>query len=60
MITLKSEREIEGMAHSGAILAGMLKGLTDVIKPGISSWEIETYAINYFDAHDAVAEEKKR
>ncbi|WP_282802281.1 type I methionyl aminopeptidase [Secundilactobacillus kimchicus] len=58
MITLKSEREIEGMAHSGAILADMLKGLTDVIKPGISSWEIETYAINYFDAHDAVAEEK--
>lgn len=41
MITLKSPREIEEMAKSGAILAGMHIGLREIIKPGISSWEIE-------------------
>ncbi|KAF0437574.1 type I methionyl aminopeptidase, partial [Pediococcus acidilactici] len=30
MITLKSEREIEGMRKAGAVLAGMHIGLRDV------------------------------
>ena len=40
MITIKSPREIEDMAKSGAILAGMHVALRDIIKPGISSWKI--------------------
>ncbi|NUB71986.1 type I methionyl aminopeptidase, partial [Lactobacillus rhamnosus] len=32
------------MAKSGAILAAMHVGLRDIIKPGISSWEIEKFA----------------
>lgn len=55
MITLKSPREIEAMAKSGAILAGMHVGLRDIIKPGISSWDIEEFARKYFKEHDAVA-----
>jgi len=51
MITLKSEREIEAMAKSGAIIAGMHKGLRDIIKPGISTWEIETFSRQYIEAH---------
>lgn len=47
MITLKSEREIKGMAASGAVIAGVHRGLRDIIKPGISSWVIEEFANDY-------------
>ncbi|MHC9533114.1 type I methionyl aminopeptidase [Dellaglioa sp. BT-FLS60] len=57
MITLKSDREIEEMRASGAIIAGMHKGLRDVIKPGISSWEIETFSRKYIESHGGVAEQ---
>jgi methionyl aminopeptidase len=58
LITLKSPREIEGMAKSGAILAGMLAKLDDIIRPGISSWEIEKFANEWIESHGAVAAEK--
>lgn len=58
LITLKSPREIEKMRQSGAILAGVLQGLTTIIQPGISSWEIERFADNYITSHGAKAEEK--
>ena len=57
MITLKSPREIKEMAVSGAILAGMHVGLRDIIKPGVSSWEVEKFARKYFKEHDAIPEE---
>lgn len=58
MITLKSPREIEGMRKAGAVLAGMHIGLRDIIKPGISSWDIEKFAVRYFEEHKAKPEEK--
>lgn len=57
MITLKSPREIKEMAVSGAILAGMHIGLRDIIKPGVSSWEVEKFARKYFKEHDAIPEQ---
>ncbi|MGO3469270.1 MAG: type I methionyl aminopeptidase [Weissella hellenica] len=51
MITIKSQREIEGMKKSGAIIAGMHKGLQDLIKPGISTWEIEKFSRHYIESH---------
>lgn len=57
MITLKSPREIREMQKSGAILAGMHRGLRQIIKPGISSWEIEKFARKYYKEHDAIAEQ---
>ena len=57
MITIKSEREIEGMRKSGAVLAGMHRGLRSLIKPGISSWEIEEFARQYYAEHHAIAEQ---
>lgn len=57
MITIKSKREIEGMRESGAILAGMHKGLRDIIKPGISSWEIEEFGRHYIESHGAIPEQ---
>ena len=55
MITLKSEREIEGMRQSGAIIAGMHKALRDMIKPGMSTWEIEAFGRKYIEDHGARA-----
>ncbi|GAK30473.1 methionine aminopeptidase [Weissella oryzae SG25] len=51
MITLKSAREIEAMKASGAIIAGMHIGLRDIIKPGISTWEIEEFGRKYIEDH---------
>ena len=42
MITLKSEREIEMMAQSGALLADVHKHLRDFIKPGTGSLSAES------------------
>jgi len=58
MITLKSAREIEGMRESGKVLAGVHLGLRDLIKPGMSSMEIETFANDYILAHGATPSEK--
>lgn len=55
MITLKSQREIDGMKASGAIIAGMHQGLRDIIKPGISTWEIEKFGRHYIESHGARA-----
>lgn len=45
------------MAKSGAILAGMHLGLRDIIKPGISSWEIEKFGREYIESHGAIPEQ---
>ena len=37
MITLKSEREIQAMEESGAILAGIHEELRGFIKPGLTT-----------------------
>ncbi|MGR3741454.1 type I methionyl aminopeptidase [Companilactobacillus sp. DQM5] len=58
MITLKSEREIEGMRKSGALLADTLNEIKKIIKPGISSWEIEELADKYITEHGGIPSEK--
>lgn len=50
MITLKSAREIETMAESGALLADVHKNLRDFIKPGVTSWDIEVFVRNYIES----------
>ncbi|GAA6112781.1 MAG: type I methionyl aminopeptidase [Apilactobacillus sp.] len=58
MITLKSPREIEMMAKSGEVLAGVHLGLRKMIKPGLDTWEIEEFADKYIQDHGATASEK--
>lgn len=58
MITLKSQREIDGMEKSGHILAEMYVELKKMIRPGMSSWEIEKFANQWIEEHGATAEEK--
>ena len=44
------------MAKSGAILAGFHHEVRKLIKPGVSSWEIEKLARRYYKEHDAIAD----
>jgi methionyl aminopeptidase len=44
MITIKSERDLEGMRRSGRIAAQVRDGVAAAIAPGISTREIETIA----------------
>ncbi|EOI01757.1 methionine aminopeptidase, type I [Enterococcus moraviensis ATCC BAA-383] len=55
MITLKSQREIEKMAESGALLAAVHKQLRTFIQPGITSWDIEVFVRNYIERHGGIA-----
>lgn len=55
MITLKSAREIEQMKDSGAILAGIHKQLRTVIKPGITTNEINQFVHEKIEEAGAVA-----
>lgn len=58
LITLKSPREIEMMAKSGKVLAGVHKGLRKLIKPGLDTWEIEEFADKYIREHGGRPSEK--
>lgn len=55
MITLKSTREIEQMKESGAVLAGIHKQLREVIKPGITTNEIDQFVHKKIEEAGAVA-----
>jgi methionyl aminopeptidase len=43
MIVLKSQREIEAMKKAGEILAACHKEIGKLIKPGITTWEIDVF-----------------
>ena len=47
MIVLKSTREIEQMKEAGKILASVHKQLAKMIKPGITTWEIDEFVEAY-------------
>jgi len=52
MIVLKSKTEIEGMAKAALVTAEMLKGLENVVKPGISTKDIDDWVEKYIRKHD--------
>ena len=43
-ITIKSAREIELMRESNKRIAEVHKAMEDMIKPGITTWEIDEFA----------------
>lgn len=55
MVTLKSKREIDNMAASGALLAAVHQELRTFIKPGVTSWDIEVFVRDYIESHGGVA-----
>lgn len=58
MITLKSPREIDGMKKAGEILAACHKRISSLIKPGITTWEIEEFVERFLKERGAVPEQK--
>ncbi|WP_110929624.1 type I methionyl aminopeptidase [Bacillus massiliglaciei] len=58
MITLKSEREIEMMHEAGKLLAATHREIAKMIKPGITTWEIEEFVEKFLKEHGATPEQK--
>lgn len=58
MIILKSQREIEMMKRAGELLASIHKEIAKMIKPGITTWEIDRFVEKYLADHGATAQQK--
>ncbi|WP_373895616.1 type I methionyl aminopeptidase [Virgibacillus natechei] len=58
MITRKSKREIEKMQAAGDLLVQTHKEIAKMIKPGITTMEIDTFTENFLAEHGATPEQK--
>ncbi|WP_141430594.1 type I methionyl aminopeptidase [Bacillus sp. 03113] len=58
MIVLKSKREVEMMKKAGEVLAACHKELAKLIKPGITTWEINQFVEEFLKQHGATPEQK--
>lgn len=58
MITRKSQREIAQMEEAGKLLASCHKEIAKLIKPGITTMDIEEFVENYLAEHGATPEQK--
>jgi methionyl aminopeptidase len=58
MIVLKSQREIELMKKSGEVLAATHREIAKMIKPGITTWEIEEFVDEFLKENGATPEQK--
>jgi methionyl aminopeptidase len=52
MITLKSAREIEIMARAGRIVAGTLALMREIVRPGMTTEDLDVAAEEYIRGHD--------
>jgi len=52
MITLKSPREIEVMARAGRIVAGALALMGEIVRPGLSTEDLDAAAESFIRSHD--------
>ncbi|PLR86949.1 type I methionyl aminopeptidase [Bacillus sp. V33-4] len=58
MINLRSQREIEKMKQAGVVLASCHQELANLIRPGISSWDIDQFVEAFLQKHGATSEQK--
>jgi methionyl aminopeptidase len=58
MIVLKSQREIDAMKKAGEILAACHKEIAKLIKPGVTTWEIDQFVDQFLTEHNATPEQK--
>ena len=58
MVILKTKEEIEKMKKAGELLARVHKEIAKIIKPGISTYEIDQFVEKYLKEHNAVPEQK--
>ena len=52
MITLKSPREIDAMGRAGRIVAGTLALMRELIRPGVSTEDLDAAAETFIRSHD--------
>lgn len=58
MIVLKSQREIENMKKAGELLAACHREIAKLIKPGITTIEIDEFVEEFLKKHGAAPEQK--
>ncbi|WP_353092838.1 type I methionyl aminopeptidase [Tissierella praeacuta] len=58
MIILKTSEEIQKMKKAGELLANVHKEIAKIIKPGISTMEIDRFVEEYLKEHNAYPEQK--
>jgi methionyl aminopeptidase len=58
MIVLKSQREIDAMEKAGEILAACHKEIAKLVKPGITTWEIDEFVERFLRKNGATPEQK--
>lgn len=58
MIIIKTPEEIDKMKKAGEILAGVHKEIADMIKPGITTSEIDKFVEEYLEKKGAYPEQK--
>ncbi|GGI12082.1 type I methionyl aminopeptidase [Gottfriedia solisilvae] len=58
MITIKTEREINLMHEAGKLLAATHKEIAKMIKPGITTWEIDQFVEKFLAENGAKPEQK--
>jgi methionyl aminopeptidase len=58
MVNLKSEREIEKMHQAGKLLASCHREIKKIVRPGISTLEIDIFVEEYLKKHGATPEQK--
>ncbi|KLU66824.1 methionine aminopeptidase 1 [Desulfosporosinus acididurans] len=58
MIIMKTPQQIELMAQAGKILTACHRELREIIRPGITTMEIDHFADHFINSHGAKAEQK--
>ena len=58
MIIIKTQEEIEKMKKAGDLLANVHKEIAKIIRPGISTYEIDEFVEEYLRSHNASPEQK--
>ncbi|CEG25647.1 type I methionyl aminopeptidase [Bacillus sp. B-jedd] len=58
MIVLKSPREIAMMKKAGEVLAACHREISSMMKPGITTWEIDQFTEEFLKKHGATPEQK--
>lgn len=58
MIILKTNEEIGKMRAAGRLLASCHKEIERMLRPGLTTWEIDQFVENYLTAHGATPEQK--
>jgi len=58
MITIKTEEEIYKMKEAGKILAACHKEIANLVRPGITSLEIDQFVEKFLQQHGATPEQK--